>query len=191
MTDQSLNAFNHPFWRFSLAFYEEERVQEICLRLQDEAGLHVNRLLFACWLGTLGRRTLPEHPLWRNLEVWQQEIIQPLRQLRRAQPKEREGQRRLRRMMQETELKAEQCEQWWLFQAREAVSQARLLATPQVTWDNLLDVALAVPRLKLPRAELLELLRELVALNHPDAEPAELERLSDSHRFFGWSGASG
>lgn len=182
MTEHAANAFNHSFWRFSLAFYEVERVQEICLRLQDEAGLDVNRLLFACWLGALGRRAVAEHPLWQRVAVWQQDIIQPLRQLRRAQPKEREAQRRLRRLMQEVELKAEQCEQWWLFQGCEAVSEPRLLVTPRVTWDNLLDVALTAPRLPLPRAELLELLRELVALNHPNAEPAELERLDESHR---------
>ena len=190
MTEQASNAFNHSFWRFSLAFYEVERVQEICLRLQDEAGLDVNRLLFACWLGALGRRAVPEHPLWQRVAAWQQDIIQPLRQLRRAQPKEREAQLRLRRLMQEVELKAEQCEQWWLFQACEEVSQARLLATPQVTWDNLLDMALAAPGLQLPQAELLELLRELVALNHPKAEPAELGRLSDRHRSGEWQRCS-
>lgn len=182
MTELSPNAFNHSFWRFSLALYEIERVQTICLRLQDEAGLDVNRLLFACWLGGLGRRIQTDHPLWRHLDVWQRDIVGPLRQLRRDQPREREAQRRIRRLLQEVELKAEQCEQWWLFQLCDRVSRQQPLPTPLVTWENLLDVAQAVPPGRLAEAELLDLLRELVVLNHPNANKAELAPLLETGR---------
>jgi len=76
----------HPFWNFSLEIYSGEGVAEACLDLQDRRGCDVNVLLFCCWLGASGRPTLTADRLRAILkvsDVWQAEIVRPLRQVRR------------------------------------------------------------------------------------------------------------
>src|SRR5258708_19878683 len=76
----------HPFWNFSLEIYAGEGVAEACRDLQERRGCDVNILLFCCWLGASGRPTLRAERLRSILEVsdvWQAEIVRPLRQVRR------------------------------------------------------------------------------------------------------------
>jgi uncharacterized protein (TIGR02444 family) len=76
----------HPFWNFSLELYAGEGVAGACLDLQDRRGCDVNILLFCCWLGASGRPTLTAERLRGILgisDVWQAEIVRPLRQVRR------------------------------------------------------------------------------------------------------------
>jgi uncharacterized protein (TIGR02444 family) len=76
----------HPFWNFSLETYAAEGVAEACLDLQERRGCDVNVLLFCCWLGVSGRPTLTAERLTAILKVsnvWQAEIVRPLRQVRR------------------------------------------------------------------------------------------------------------
>ena len=71
-------------WAFTLSFYALPGVAECCLRLQEEAGVDVNLLLTGLWLGLSGRGALP--PEWQadgSLRGWREEVIQPLRGLRR------------------------------------------------------------------------------------------------------------
>ena len=49
---------NEALWRFSLAFYARPGVSEALIGLQDRAGLDVNLVLFALWLGVSGRSRL-------------------------------------------------------------------------------------------------------------------------------------
>ena len=44
-----------PFWQFSLAFYRQPGVADACIRLQEEAGVDVNLLLFLLWQASLKR----------------------------------------------------------------------------------------------------------------------------------------
>jgi len=81
-----LDFLPHPFWNFSLEIYSGEGVAEACLDLQDRRGCDVNVLLFCCWLGASGRPTLTADRLRSILQVsdvWQAEIVRPLRQVRR------------------------------------------------------------------------------------------------------------
>lgn len=76
----------HPFWNFSLEIYAGEGVADACLDLQERRGCDVNILLFCCWLGASGRPTLTAERLRAILkvsDVWQAEIVRPLRQVRR------------------------------------------------------------------------------------------------------------
>ena len=76
----------HPFWNFSLELYAGEGVAEACLDLHDRRGCDVNILLLCCWLGASGRSTLTADRLRAILkvsDVWQAEIVRPLRQVRR------------------------------------------------------------------------------------------------------------
>jgi uncharacterized protein (TIGR02444 family) len=76
----------HPFWNFSLELYAAEGVAQACLDLQERRGCDVNVLLFCCWLGASGRPTLTAERLraiLRVSDVWQAEIVRPLRQVRK------------------------------------------------------------------------------------------------------------
>ena len=76
----------HPFWNFSLEIYAADGVAEACLDLQERRGCDVNVVLFCCWLGASGRPTITADRLRAILkvsDVWQAEIVQPLRRVRR------------------------------------------------------------------------------------------------------------
>lgn len=77
-------ARDNPFWRYSLRFYREPGIADICLRLQERCGADVNVLLFVLWLAREGRAT-SEGDLRRIEETtarWRDEVIRPLRELR-------------------------------------------------------------------------------------------------------------
>jgi uncharacterized protein (TIGR02444 family) len=81
------SAADGDLWGFSLAFYLNPGVAESLTALQDEAGLDVNLLLFALWLGLSGRGRLDVGGLdaarqaaVRSLSI---AVIAPLRDLRR------------------------------------------------------------------------------------------------------------
>src|SRR5208282_2365336 len=74
-----------PFWRFSLRFYALPGVAPACLALQDEAKADVNLMLYLLFLATqkraLGRDEIAS--LDKAVSVWREEVIKPLRELRR------------------------------------------------------------------------------------------------------------
>lgn len=74
-----------PFWRFSLGTYRQPGVADACIALQDECGVDVNLLLFLLWQGSLSRRLSLEQviELRARTRAWNQEVIVPLRALRR------------------------------------------------------------------------------------------------------------
>ena len=68
--------------------------------LQERRGCDVNVLLFCCWLGASGRPTLTAERLraiLRVSDVWQAEIVRPLRQVRRLSPANRQRLQTLKR----------------------------------------------------------------------------------------------
>jgi len=77
---------NSPFWQFSIRFYGAPGVAPACIRLQDEAGVDVNLLLFLLWNATQGRG-LGEAEV-RELDTaiapWRSTTVIPLREMRRA-----------------------------------------------------------------------------------------------------------
>jgi uncharacterized protein (TIGR02444 family) len=75
-----------PLWRFSLAFYAMPAVAPACLRLQDEAGVDVNLLLFLLWNAAQGRRLAADAvaEAERHVSAWRGAVVLPLRAVRRA-----------------------------------------------------------------------------------------------------------
>ncbi|MGO4287967.1 TIGR02444 family protein [Bosea sp. TAB14] len=75
-----------PFWRFALRVYAEPGVCELCLTLQDENGVDVNLLLFACWCGRTGRRLTLQHveTAAASTVAWTEGVVRHLRAARRA-----------------------------------------------------------------------------------------------------------
>jgi uncharacterized protein (TIGR02444 family) len=76
----------NDLWRFSLDFYHLPGVASALIALQDRAGLDVNLMLFALWLGVTGRSPLDHAGLAaaeRAVCDIRAEMIVPLRALRR------------------------------------------------------------------------------------------------------------
>lgn len=72
--------------RFALSLYGREGVSQACLLLQEEAGVDVNILLFAAYMGAacgtpLDGATVTEART--RLGPWHREIVKPLRIIRR------------------------------------------------------------------------------------------------------------
>jgi uncharacterized protein (TIGR02444 family) len=74
------------FWNFSVAIYGRPGVREACLRLQDEAGLDVNVLLYCLWRAARGTDLAADDLRARlaALAPWMAAAVKPLRTLRRA-----------------------------------------------------------------------------------------------------------
>jgi uncharacterized protein (TIGR02444 family) len=75
-----------PFWRFSLRFYRQPEVADACIRLQEEAGVDVNLLLFLLWQATRKRAlsAAEVEELERRIGAWRDATVIPLRALRRT-----------------------------------------------------------------------------------------------------------
>jgi uncharacterized protein (TIGR02444 family) len=86
MTETAPASSGSPFWRFSLQFYRLPGVATACIKLQEEAGVDVNLLLFLLWHGALGRRlsTAEVERLAQKIAAWRDLAVVPLRAIRRA-----------------------------------------------------------------------------------------------------------
>ncbi|MXZ32463.1 MAG: TIGR02444 family protein [Gammaproteobacteria bacterium] len=73
------------FPTYSIALYGKGKVEESCLRLQDEYGLDVNTVLFCYWFGA--HHGVAGEGLWDRIDEisrhWQGGLIRPLREARR------------------------------------------------------------------------------------------------------------
>ncbi|ESQ74982.1 TIGR02444 family protein [Asticcacaulis sp. AC402] len=74
-----------PFWDWAVAVYGRGSVAEACLRLQDEGGHNVPLLLWAAWAGVHGVRIGDDlaSQAAAIARVWSDEVIVPLRKVRR------------------------------------------------------------------------------------------------------------
>src|SRR6266566_3543246 len=79
-------ASGSPFWRFSLRFYRQPAVADACIRLQEEAGVDVNLLLFLLWHATRKRALSAAEvaELEQRIGAWRDMTVIPLRNVRRA-----------------------------------------------------------------------------------------------------------
>ena len=86
MAEMPTSGSGSPFWRFSLQFYRRPGVADACIKLQEEAGVDVNLLLFLLWHATQRRSlALPEvERLEHEVGPWRQQAVIPLRTIRRA-----------------------------------------------------------------------------------------------------------
>jgi len=113
----------NPFWDFSLAVYRRPGVAEACLRLQDEAGVDVNLLLYFCWLATVRAAAMDEAAVRQAVartEAWREDVVRPLRALRRRMKDGIEGMpsesaEALRAEVKRIELQSERLQQDMLF----------------------------------------------------------------------------
>ena len=75
----------NSLWDFAVDFYQHAPIKTACLTLQDEAAADVCVLLAVVWLGKKGKQLTGAETalLISTVEVWQQQMTLPLRQLRK------------------------------------------------------------------------------------------------------------
>jgi uncharacterized protein (TIGR02444 family) len=73
------------FWNFSLKFYAQRGIADVCLDLQDRFGVDVNVLLYLLWRAQRGGRLQPAEveKVIALINDWQLHVVQPLRGVRR------------------------------------------------------------------------------------------------------------
>lgn len=117
------------FWSFSLDRYCRPGVADICLAMQDEAGVDVNLLLFCLWCGQEGvKLAVGEIAALDGAGAgeWREQVVRPLRAARRAmkappaafEPGETE---RLRTALKHVEVESERLQQMVLADTAEAM----------------------------------------------------------------------
>jgi len=145
MTDAESASRDSAFWRFSLRFYALPNVAPACIELQDKAGVDVNLMLFLLFLAD-GKRLVTAADVARldsTISSWREEVVMPLRELRRKlktgvggiAPERSEP---FRNLIKRVELESERLEQARLEQevsafltkapSREAAAEANLAA---------------------------------------------------------------
>jgi len=77
---------NKSLWDFALEFYARPEVSSTCLQLQDHHYVNVCLLLGLCWLDTKHCSLSDEEyaELNRLIHRWTNDVIEPLRRLRRT-----------------------------------------------------------------------------------------------------------
>lgn len=73
------------FWAFSLKFYSQPGIDDICLDLQDRFGADVNIVLYVLWQAHRGQRLSKSdiHKVVEFAGLWQKNVVEPLRKVRR------------------------------------------------------------------------------------------------------------
>lgn len=105
-----------PLWDFALAFYAQPKIAETCVHLQDNYRVNVCLLISLRWLDESGKRLSDGElaDLHAHIQVWTQQVVEPLRSLRRLlkQPvagfAQDETQTQIRTAIKQAELLAEE-----------------------------------------------------------------------------------
>lgn len=164
-------------WDFSRQFYQGPEVESCCLYLQNQYGANVNLVLLACWVGVTGRGVLSHEQfaeLAQQVDVWQAQVIKPLRQVRQ-QLKNMSGYgdetiRQLRRNVMDCELDAEHREQLMLERALEFFLPINDISLEQRYEDVMHSLQHYFAVLQIPKEDAMQqchrLIRELQRWQH-------------------------
>lgn len=113
---------DNRLWDFALKIYSDPQVESVCLQLQDDYGLSVNKLLFALWLAREQRQLGCQQLADRQLSEWHDTVLLPLRQLRyrvreqRGKILDQQNQGSCYQQLKQAELEAERVELDRLYQ---------------------------------------------------------------------------
>ncbi|EAR61184.1 TIGR02444 family protein [Neptuniibacter caesariensis] len=119
----------NDLWDFALLFYQHPGIESLCLKLQDQYGLSINRLIMACWAGLKGKE-LNEAVFESSAEQWKNQITQPLREVRykvrqaKADTPELEA---CYAALRKAELACEQVELALLYEVVEGIPESEIL----------------------------------------------------------------
>lgn len=73
---------HNPLWEFALDLYAKPGIEAICLDLQNQHELSINRLIFAVWAARERKLLDLKHLTCSDVSEWQQPISHPLRTVR-------------------------------------------------------------------------------------------------------------
>jgi uncharacterized protein (TIGR02444 family) len=104
-----------PLWDFALAFYAQPNMAETCVQLQDSVKVNVCLLIGLRWMDDCGKYLSDGElaALQAHIQAWTQQVVEPLRSLRRLlkQPiagyPQDETQAQIRTAIKQAELLAE------------------------------------------------------------------------------------
>ncbi|WP_075179446.1 TIGR02444 family protein [Neptunomonas phycophila] len=130
-----------PLWNFVLAVYAQPEVEALCLSLQNDHGLSINRLLFAGWLAS-EKKELDLDVLAQTHAIrWQSEITAPLRTLRyRVRDDLKLAAAGVYGAMRRAELEAERVELAFLYDASLAWPQQTAKTVKELVTANLMSL---------------------------------------------------
>ncbi len=78
---------SHPFQEFSASLIRKPGVADACLFVRDRYGLNVNLILFCVWVADGGSGSLSIEAataVVRRIADWEQQVVEPLRDIHRA-----------------------------------------------------------------------------------------------------------
>ena len=85
-----MNAGTNRFWEFSLSVWENKRLREACIRLQDrhtaDTDIDLNIILFCVWAAAAGFRELNAGEIMGAMEAtayWRKTVVRPLLAVRK------------------------------------------------------------------------------------------------------------
>jgi len=128
----------NDLWDFALNFYQQPGIEQSCLDLQNEFGLSINRLIFACWGGIQGYDL--DSIACDEADNWQQEMTHPLRGLRykvRERKQQESEYDACYQKLRQAELACEQIELALLYQQGKQAAQKQ--ASSVLIEENLLS----------------------------------------------------
>jgi uncharacterized protein (TIGR02444 family) len=101
---------DNPLWNFALHFYANKDVQSLLLTLQNDHQQDTLLILTALWLSQSGQNWYLNEQQLAPYFQWRQDVIQPLRNVRKSIPKEGVSVSilALRQQIQNDEIRAEQ-----------------------------------------------------------------------------------
>ncbi len=76
-------AEDNPLWIYALKQYKHDNCAQFLIQAQDELGLDVNVLLLIGWLAANNLKVDIRAIMHANAYDWQQNIVKPLRKIRR------------------------------------------------------------------------------------------------------------
>jgi uncharacterized protein (TIGR02444 family) len=76
---------SQSLWDFALAFYAQPHIAETCVHLQDSFKVNVCLLIALRWLDESGKHLSGDElaALQAHIHAWTQQVVEPLRSLRR------------------------------------------------------------------------------------------------------------
>ena len=78
----AIKSLDNPFWRYSLAVYQQENCPSFLLHAQNTYGMNINVLLFIGWLAHQNRQLVVTPQFTAIIPSFQKEIIERIRGLR-------------------------------------------------------------------------------------------------------------
>lgn len=152
---------HNPLWDFALELYAKPGIEAICLDLQNEHKLSINRLIFAVWAAKEQKLLDLKRLTSSDANEWQQPIAHPLRSVRYKVRERLDNHPELENVyknLRKAELQSEQVEIAYLYYVSQGWGRSASSAS------ELLKENLSVITAKAPKDSLAEKMLQFTSL---------------------------